>query len=167
MRTHLHAFDRSHFNLEDMRRPFPIAFGTCSTASPVTTRCGQAGRARPRDSLSVATEDDVRRLAMALPRTTERPCYGTPGFRVADRLFARIHEEQDVLVLWCGDVRDKDILIGAEPNKFFTTPHYDGHASVLLRLSAVNVEELADLLSDAWRALAPRRLVAAFDARSP
>jgi hypothetical protein len=44
----------------------------------------------------MATEDDVRRLALALPETHERPSYGTPGFRVKDRLFARIHQDGGV-----------------------------------------------------------------------
>ena len=79
----------------------------------------------------MATEDDVRELALALPATTERPSYGTPGFRVKDRLFARIREP-DVLVLFVGGLDEKEFLIGAEPGKFFTVPHYDGHPSVLV-----------------------------------
>ena len=111
----------------------------------------------------MATEDDVRAIALGLPETEERPSYGTPGFRVKDRLFARIREP-GVLVVWCADEAEKDFLIRAEPAKFFTVPHYDGYASVLVRLSAVDRDELAELLTDAWRARAPKRLVAAFDA---
>lgn len=48
----------------------------------------------------MATEEDVRELARALPKTTERPSYGTPGFRVRHKLFARMREEGDVLVVW-------------------------------------------------------------------
>jgi hypothetical protein len=112
----------------------------------------------------MATEADVRALALSLPETEERPCYGTPGFRVRDRLFARIREEGDVLVLRCADEGEKDFLLRADPERFFTTPHYDGHASVLVRLGAVDREELGELLTDAWRGRAPKRLVAAFDA---
>ncbi len=54
----------------------------------------------------VATEDDVRRLALALPAATEKPSYGTPGFRGRDRLLARIREERDVLVVWCGGLEE-------------------------------------------------------------
>jgi hypothetical protein len=82
----------------------------------------------------VASEADVRELALALPHTTERPSYGTPGFRVKDRLFARIREEREVLVIWCASIDEKEFLIAAEPAKFFTTPHYDGYAHVLVRL---------------------------------
>ena len=110
----------------------------------------------------MATEDDVRRIALALPETEERSSYGTPGFRVKDRLFARIREE-GVLVVWVSDEAEKDFLIRADPEKFFTIPHYDGHASVLVRLAAVDAGELGELLTDAWRARAPKRVADAFD----
>lgn len=48
---------------------------------------------------AMATEDDARELAFSLPATIEKPSYGMPGFRVKDRLFARIREERDVLVV--------------------------------------------------------------------
>ncbi|MET3807345.1 hypothetical protein ABIB25_004368 [Nakamurella sp. UYEF19] len=89
---------------------------------------------------------------------TERSSYGTPGFRVQDKLFARVHEEPGVLVLWRPSVRDRDELIAAAPDRFFTTPHYDGHPTVLLRLPAVDVVELRELLIDAWDVRAPVRL---------
>ena len=89
----------------------------------------------------MASEDDVRAIALSLPETEERPSYGTPGFRVKDRLFARIREP-GVLVVWCADEAEKDFLIRAEPEKFFTIPHYDGHPSVLVRLDAVERDEL-------------------------
>lgn len=111
-----------------------------------------------------ATEDDVRRIALELPATTEKPSYGTPGFRVKDKLFARIREEGDVLVLWCEDLGEKDALIASDPEKFFTTPHYDGYETVLVRLPAVDADELAELLTDSWRLRAPKRLTAQFDA---
>lgn len=71
----------------------------------------------------MTNDDDVRRLALSLPWTTEKPSYGTPGFRVKDKLFARVHEEPSVLVLWRGSVEEKLELITAEPAKFFTTAH--------------------------------------------
>ena len=109
------------------------------------------------------TEDDVRQIALSLPETTEKPSYGTPGFRVKDKLFARIREEGDVLVVWTGDLAEKEALIAAEPDKFFTTPHYDGHPTVLVRFAAVGVDELEELLTESWRLRAPERLLAAFD----
>jgi len=98
----------------------------------------------------MASEDDVRELALALPDTEERSSYGTPGFRVRDKLFARIREE-GVLVIWCESLEEKDFLIEGEPQKFFTTPHYDGYSNVLVRLAAVDREELAELLAESAR----------------
>ncbi len=78
-------------------------------------------------------------------------------------LAGQVRDEGEVLVVWCADEGEKELLIGAEPDKFFTTPHYDGHPSVLVRLRAVDREELAELLTDAWRARAPKRLAATLD----
>jgi hypothetical protein len=112
----------------------------------------------------MATEDDVRRIALSLPATTEKPSYGTPGYRVKDKLFARIREEGDVLVVWVDGLDEKEALLAADPAAFFTTPHYDGHPTVLVRLSAVDDDELTELLTDAWYVRAPTRLRAELDA---
>ncbi|HJA38440.1 MAG TPA: MmcQ/YjbR family DNA-binding protein [Candidatus Brevibacterium intestinigallinarum] len=109
----------------------------------------------------VITVDDVRRLATALPEVTERTSYGTPAFCVAGKIFARIHEEPHVLVCWRDSLEDRDVLLAADPATFFTTDHYTGHASVLVRLDRVELDELAELLIEAWDARAPKRLRAA------
>jgi hypothetical protein len=111
----------------------------------------------------MVTEDDVRRIALSLPATTERPSYGTPGFRVKDKLFARIRDEGDVLAVWVDDVGEKEALVAAEPDKFFTTSHYDGYPMVLVRFGAVEADELAELLTDSWRIRAPKHLRDDFD----
>ena len=110
----------------------------------------------------MAAEADVRELALALPATGEKPSYGTPGFRVRDRLFARIREE-GVLVLWRESEEEKEALIEAEPEKFTTTPHYDGYPNILVRLDVVDRVELAELLEESWRFRAPAHLVEQLD----
>lgn len=111
----------------------------------------------------MATEDDVRQLALELPEVTERPCYGTPAFYVAGKIFARVHDMPGVLVLWRESVEERQALVDSEPEKFFTTDHYRGHASVLVRLTQVGAGELAELLDEAWRVRAPRRLTESAD----
>ncbi len=111
----------------------------------------------------MATIHDVRRIALSLPESIEKPMYGTPGFRVKDKAFARLREEGDVLVVWCADEDEKEALIATQPDTFFTLPHYDGYALVLARLPAMSGEELRDVLTEAWRVRAPRHLVAEFD----
>ena len=111
----------------------------------------------------MVTTDDVRRIALSLPATTEKPSYGTPGFRVKDRLFARVREEGDTVVVWVEDEAEKATLLASEPAKFTTTPHYDGHPIVLVRYDGVDAEELTELLTESWRLRAPARLRAAYD----
>jgi hypothetical protein len=59
----------------------------------------------------MSNEDDVRRIALSLPETTEKSSYGTPGFRVKDRLFARMWDDPDVLVVWRPAIEEKEALI--------------------------------------------------------
>ena len=134
-------------------------------SDPRVARCDRRSRSSTDDDRGVATEDDVRRIALALPATTERPSYGTPGFRVKDKLFARMREghDEEVLVLWTDSEEDKHALIAEAPDTFFTVPHYDGYAAVLVRLAAIDGDELAELLIDAWRTRAPKRLLAELD----
>jgi hypothetical protein len=112
----------------------------------------------------MATEADVRRIALSLPETTEKPSYGTPGFRVKDKLFLRLRTEAEGgLVVFVADLDEKEALLAADPKKFFTTPHYDGYASVLVNLSAIGVKELREVITDSWRCRAPKKVLQAFD----
>ena len=110
------------------------------------------------------TEDDIRRVALALPESSEEPGSGPPGFQVGKKTFAWVRKEGDVLAVYVADLREKELLLASDPEKLFTLPHYDGHPSVLARFSAINGEDLRELLTAAWRARAPERLRAAFDA---
>jgi hypothetical protein len=115
----------------------------------------------------VATDEDVRAIVRALPGTSEKPSYGTPGFRVKDRLFLRIRSnDEGGLLVWVADLAEKDALIASDPSKFFTTSHYDGHPTVIVSLEAVDVEELRELITEAWRVRAPLRVRQAFDSEA-
>jgi hypothetical protein len=61
------------------------------------------------------------------------------------------------------DLDEKEALIGAEPNVFFSTPHYDGYPAMLVRLSAIEDDELWEVLVESWRRVAPKRLQKEFD----
>ena len=107
----------------------------------------------------MATEDDVRRIALSLPETIEKPWFGTPGFRVKDKGFLRIRSEAEGgLVVFVPDLGEKEALLAAEPEKFFTTPHYDGHPTVLVNLPAIGVDELRELITESWLIKAPKRV---------
>lgn len=68
----------------------------------------------------------------------------------------------DVLAIRTTDIEEKEMLIAADPDKFFTDAHYRGYPAVLTRLEKVDEDELRELLETAWRTRAPKRLVAAF-----
>ena len=116
----------------------------------------------------MATEDDVRRIALSLPETIEKPWFNTPGFRVKDKGFLRIRSEAEGgLVVWVGDLGEKEAMLASEPDKFFTTPHYDGHPTVLVNLPAVDAGELTELITESWRLRAPKRVLKAYDDQLP
>lgn len=102
----------------------------------------------------------ARKLALALPEVVEGLCYGTPAFRVKRRLFARLWEDGETLVL-SADSGTREALINARPETFFVTDHYLAYDWVLVRLGQIAEPELRDLILAAWRRRAPQALVAA------
>lgn len=109
------------------------------------------------------THATLRRLALALPGAEEGTSYGTPAWKVRGKLFARLREDGDDLVVKV-DFDERDLLMKAKPEVFHITDHYAGYEMLLVRLSAVDEAELAERLASSWRRAAPRRMVAAFDA---
>ena len=114
----------------------------------------------------MATIDDVRRIALSLPGAEERASHGgAASFRTKPRGFAYHREDVDAVVLFVPSEEDKHALIASDPKIFFTEPHYDGYAAVLVRLGAVSVDELAELVTDSWRLRAPKSDVKRFDSQ--
>ena len=108
----------------------------------------------------MADADDVRRLALALPDVVEIDSEGF-DFRVSGKGFVWSYPERvpgkrrvirtDVAVLFVGDEAEKQALLKGEPDVFFTTSGYDGWPLVMLRLEAVDLRRLTELVTDAWR----------------
>ena len=90
------------------------------------------------------------------------PSYGTPGFRVRKRFLARLWEDGETLVVKCGD-EERDFRMQADPNTFFITDHYRGYPTVLIRMTKVRPDDLREVLEEAWRRNAPKRLVEEYD----
>ncbi len=110
------------------------------------------------------TFDEIRTHALSLPGVEEATSYGTPAFRVRKRLIARVHEDGEALVVKV-DPQEREALLATKPDQFFITAHYrDSPSWILARLDRADPQELAELLAAAWRRLAPRRIVEAFDA---
>lgn len=123
----------------------------------------------------MATWDDVRRLALALPETIEQTSReGHLEWRVKDKGFAweRPLRKADLKAL--GDAAPQGPILGAhvpnlgakqalladDPDVYFTTPHFDGYSAILVRLEQIDEAELEELLVEAWLTRAPKRLAA-------
>ena len=121
----------------------------------------------------MATIDDLASLALSLPQTSGSAAGGAfdvLGKGIAWTWKERLEpkkprvERRDVWAIRTPDQATKEMLIEAASDRFFTEPHYNGFPAVLARLALVDPQELAHLLTAAWRAQAPRKLVASFDA---
>jgi hypothetical protein len=124
----------------------------------------------------VATWDDVRRIALELPETSEEVSRDLRHWRVKDKGFVweRPLRRADLEAL--GDAAPdgpilgarvehlvaKEALLADDPSVFFTTPHFDGYPAVLVRLERIGLEDLREVIVEAWLARAPKRLAEAY-----
>ena len=124
----------------------------------------------------MADWDDVRRIALGLPATTETMSRDHAFWRVKDKGFVweRPLRTSDLKALGEGaptgpilgvrveHLLAKDALLADDPDVYFTTPHFDGYPAVLVRLERIPVDELEELIVEAWLARAPKRLAQAY-----
>lgn len=130
----------------------------------------------------MVTWDDVRRIALALPQTVELPSHdGLFAWRVKDKTFVweRPLRRADLAALGdaapdgpilCARVPDlgaKEALLADDSDVYFTTPHFNGYPAVLVRLDRIDEAELTELVTEAWYALAPKRVAAEYQAARP
>lgn len=119
----------------------------------------------------MASQADVRRIALSLPETEEAPNHFAFSVRNKGKQkgFVWVWMERvtpkkprvpqpKVIAVMVASLDDKDFLLALDPAKFFTEPHYNGFRAVLVRLPAVTVRELRPLITEAWRCQAPRDL---------
>jgi hypothetical protein len=116
--------------------------------------------------------DDVRRLALALPETSERSSRDLAQWRVRDKSFVwerplrksdlsalgDAAPEGPILGAWVEHLVAKEAMLADPSGIFFTTPHFDGYAIVLVRLEEISVADLEEVVVEAWLARAPKRL---------
>ena len=120
-------------------------------------------RPAPDRAQTVAEWADVVAIGARFPGIVETTSYGTPSLKVRDKFLCRLRTNPDALVIRVIDVGDQEALLLGQPDVFFTTPHYDNVPYVLVRLDAVDPAQLAELVEDAWRTQAPKRLIAQLD----
>jgi hypothetical protein len=105
----------------------------------------------------------VRDLVKSLPQSEEGTSYGTPAFKVGGKLFVRLHDSGHSIVVRI-EMTERAMRTQADPNACYITDHYRAYPWMLVRLSAVRLDDLADLLEGAWRLRASKRSLAEYDA---
>ena len=103
-----------------------------------------------------ASFDVAREIGLALPGAEESTSYGTPALKVKGKLFARLKEDGESLVVRTTD-DERDELMAAEPDTYYITDHYLNYPWVLVHLSRVNPDALRDLLRRAHQLASPRK----------
>ena len=98
----------------------------------------------------------LREKLLTLPGTTEKPCYGTPGFYAGKKMFARVKEDGETLVV---QSYDRDTWMEKDSETFFITDHYLNYDYVLVNLNRVAPDDLMSLLLTAWHNRAPQKLI--------
>jgi hypothetical protein len=128
-----------------------------------SVRMAVLGRSREGE-WPVATWGTVVELAARLPGVEESTSYRTPALKVRGRLFARLREDGESVVVFADDT-EREALVQQDPDTFFTTPHYQGHPIVLIRLARVDPTQLEELLVESWRRKAPPTVLRDFAGR--
>jgi hypothetical protein len=109
-----------------------------------------------------ATWETVRQLVLALPAVEESASYGTPALKVHTKLFARLHQDGENVVVRI-EKKDRARRMLEKPETFHVTQHYVGYPYMLVSLRTVSWADLREVLFGAWRLAAPRELVVAHD----
>jgi hypothetical protein len=98
----------------------------------------------------------IRKTVMPLPGVDEKPCYSTPGFYAGKNLFSRLREDGETLVVFN---IDRDKWTDADPTIFYVTDHYLNTYYMLVNLKDVKPDDLAELLLNAWRSRAGKKML--------
>ena len=107
------------------------------------------------------TRDEFRRAALAFPETGEQETWGHPTFRVRGKMFATMSAD-DAAATVKASKEAQAALVGSEPETFSVPAYVGQHGWVGIRLERVDAEEATELLDEAWRATAPKRVVRAY-----
>jgi hypothetical protein len=120
----------------------------------------------------MASWDDVRRIALALPETSERSSRELCQWRVKDKLFVwerplrpreiealgKSAPDGPILGARVEHVGAKEALLADESRVYFSTPHFDGYPAILVLLDQIAAKELEEVVVEAWLCRAPKRL---------
>ena len=111
------------------------------------------------------TADELRQVVRSLPEAEERETWGHPTFRVRDRMFAAMSDDgQEASVK--ATRQEQAALVSAAPETFGIPAYVGRHGWVSIQLATVDPAEVRELIVEAWRQTAPKRLVTAYDTAS-
>lgn len=123
-------------------------------------------RGCPRCRPMPITEAQFKTVALSFPEAHEKSSYGNPAIFVAKKFFARYRKEDKSIVWVVGSMDERDHLLQIDPKTYFITDHYRDYPSVLVRVARLNAKQLRALLERRWRAIAPKTLIKAVDAKA-
>ena len=109
---------------------------------------------------------ELRQIVSSLPETEERETWGHPTFRVRAKMFATLSDDGQQASIKASR-QEQAALLATDPETFGVPAYVGQHGWVSVKLATVNLGELHELLVEAWRQTAPRRLVSAYDAGQP
>lgn len=113
----------------------------------------------------MATWDDVVAIAKRYPEVEETTSWQTPSLKVKGKFFARLRAEAEGGLAIVCEPGEKAALLASKDPAYYTTPHYDGYAMILVHLDRIEPERLEELVEDAWLLKAPARVRRAYEQR--
>ncbi len=107
--------------------------------------------------------EKFREMILAFPEVTEAVAYGSPIFKIKNKMVARLSEEFDETIVIKIDLSLRSSLVDGATDAFHITPHYVAHPLMLIKLPQVRADDLDYLIEQAWRFVAPKRVLSAFE----
>ena len=111
--------------------------------------------------------EEIRKIVLAFPGAEDGASYGQPSFKVNNKFFTRLRDEDQSIVLLEVSQDEREMLMEAEPATFHFTAHYKDYPIVLARIGALHPGSLHNFLARRWRKIAPKKVVKAFDLGEP
>jgi hypothetical protein len=105
----------------------------------------------------------LRKILLPMPGVTEKPCFGTPAFYVNNKLFSRVREDDETIVV---NTTERNKWMNADPDTFFITEHYRNYDCMLVNFKKVSPQDVTKLLVTAWYNRATKKLIKEYETQT-